>query len=146
MLLEQVRTLASLRAQVQQLTTVRKQTEEEISSTPAGKRLADLRKQEEDCKEQVSKLEDDIRKVTGLEEFNNGAGTNPAPGITIKMYKVLQYDPLDALNWAKKNSPGLVHEILDVKSFEKVAVTLGAPVTEVVEPRVTIAKDLSEVL
>lgn len=67
------------------------------------------------------------------------------PGIAIREVQVVYYDPMEALDWAKKSELCLM---LDAAKFKKLAVAdvagvIPAGLTRVVkEPQATISKDL----
>ena len=87
-------------------------------------------------------LEDDLRR--SVEEAYRATGDkNPASSVSVKLYKHINYDTEAAISWAIQYAPTMVVTSLS-KSFDKVAVELGAPVTVTYEPRVQIATDLSE--
>lgn len=59
--------------------------------------------------------------------------------VSIRVNKRLEYDAAQAFNWSKERGICLT---LDKKAFEKVALSLGAPVTEV-ETAVAVLKGLA---
>lgn len=68
---------------------------------------------------------------------------HPEDGVTIKVFTRLQYNPEEALAWAKTNAPFLVIESIDAKQFETLAKGGNvACVTIVDEPRAQIASKL----
>ena len=62
------------------------------------------------------------------------------PGLTIKIFKKLVYDVKEAEEWARVKAPAVFK--FSAAAFEKVAVTLSAPVTVVEDPRAEIASTL----
>ena len=104
-------------------------------------RLRAMRKVQEDAIEQCERA---VRAVA-LDEYAKHQDKAPAPGVTIKTFKRLQYEALAVTVWCRKNAVGLLN--LDVKRFEKVATALECPhVTEVEEPRAYISSDLRSYL
>lgn len=61
----------------------------------------------------------------------------PAPGVEVKLFKVLSYNKDAALEWARKHDLALQ---LDVKKFE--AIAPEELVTRIEEPRAQLAKNL----
>src|SRR3990167_3587102 len=54
-------------------------------------------------------------------KFGDNAGDkNPTPGLEIKLFQEIRYDPKEAFDWAKTHDLALA---LDVKAFEKIAKT-----------------------
>lgn len=145
-LYEQTVELARLRSAADEATERLADIEAQLALTPLGRMRDDVAKTLADLKSKIKDVDGVIRDDLALAVYRETGNKSPAPGISIKLYKVLRYDPDDALVWARRNSPALVIETLDTKGFEKVAVTLGAPVSEEEEPRVTIARDLSALL
>lgn len=109
----------------------------------------------------VDAEEDAARELT-VTRFVETGEKKPAPGLGIRLVKAVEYDPAQALTWAK--STGLAIQ-LDRRAFEKMAVAAVTPGTPsqrengtrvyqttipgalVVElPQATIAEDLGAVL
>jgi len=95
------------------------------------------------CKEAVEMSESKL-KETSIALFKETSNKAPGPGVEIKMFQVLNYEPLEAFNWARDTGLALQ---LDKKIFEKIA-KADPPdfVTITEEPKVTIATDLGKVL
>lgn len=91
-----------------------------------------------------TKAEQDLRDsaITFYRETKNKA---PVPGVEVKIYQVLSYDPKQALNWAMEKKMALK---LNKKLFEHLAITVeDIPFVEIKEePRATIATDLGKAL
>src|SRR3990167_809369 len=67
---------------------------------------------------------------------------NPIPGIEIKLFQEIRYDPTEAFVWAKEHNLALA---LDVKAFEKIAKTSPLGFVAMAQiPRAQIASDLSK--
>lgn len=96
---------------------------------------------------QVTASRETALREAALQEYSATGNKVPAPGVSIKLFTKLDYIQSAALAWCKVNASALVKEVLDTKSFEKIAASLpGAPVEVNEEPRVYIAHDLSQVL
>lgn len=79
-------------------------------------------------------------KAVAMAEFA-ASGTKKFDGYEVKVFTKLEYSEDAAFAWAKESGIALT---LDKKAFEKVAKATALPfVTEVAEPRVQIATDLS---
>ncbi len=87
-----------------------------------------------------------IIRDTACEHWSEDGDKHPWPGVVVKMYTVVEYDPKEALAWAKVNAPSFLR--LNKSAFEKAAkVNLTGLVAQVKkEPRATIARDLSQYL
>ena len=81
-------------------------------------------------------------KDMALTTFRLTGEKKPAPGVEVKMFKVLDYIPWDAFNWAVKHSLALQ---LNIAEFEKIA-KVNTPdfVTITEKPKATIAQDLEK--
>lgn len=89
--------------------------------------------------EERTAWEQAIRDEARMEFLRYGDKT-PAPGVTIRLNKRLDYDPDRALVWAKESGQCLA---LDWKAFEKQGNVQGLDfVEEVTDPTVCIATDL----
>lgn len=90
----------------------------------------------------VEKLERQIR-IRAVEVYETTGSKSPAPGVGIRMEKVVSYDHETAFAWAKER--GLALE-LNQTAFEKIALAgesiPGVKVAE--QPKATIARDLTE--
>lgn len=65
----------------------------------------------------------------------------PTPGIEVQLRKKLVYDQRTVIEWLEVNAPKLIERKV-AKGFDKVAETLGAPVTVDYEPFVKMATNL----
>ena len=69
----------------------------------------------------------------------------PHPAVKIKIYTMLDYEPADALDYAREHLPQALEVIK--RTFEKAAKVLELDFVDFTEePRATIARDLSEYL
>jgi hypothetical protein len=135
--------LARLRREQAELLAAAEAAEATAMATPeyAAFKVAQakLRTKSEEVRESEVALRD-----LALITYEETDDKRPAPGITIKEFCRLRYDPAMALEWCKTYAKAFVKEILDAKSFEKVAGNLiGAPVTVEREARAYIDADLS---
>ncbi|MCW5591016.1 MAG: hypothetical protein KIS74_02855 [Burkholderiales bacterium] len=95
---------------------------------------------------QELKEADNLARGLAAELFQRTGDTQPATGVTIKLFKTALYDPAKALAWARQSGTALK---LDEKAFEKLALSGGLPkdLAEVESlPRVTICTDLAKKL
>jgi hypothetical protein len=88
---------------------------------------------------EIGALENSLREAT-IAHYAETKDKNPLPGLTIKIFKKLVYDVKVAEEWARVKAPAVFK--FNTSAFEKVAVELGAPVTEEEEPRAQIATKL----
>ena len=88
---------------------------------------------------QVNEAEDTLRELT-LQAFAKTGSKNPAAGVSIKLFDVLNYDPDEAKKWALEHRVALK---LDTATFEKIAkADKPSFVTISPEPRAQIAQSL----
>ena len=94
---------------------------------------------ESDAKNYCQEAETKLRELT-LEAYSQTGNKAPVPGVTVKIFQTLDYDPKEALKWA------LHHEIalsLDKKSFETFAKATPLEFVSITEePRAQIATQL----
>lgn len=88
-------------------------------------------------------------KALALDQYHAYGEKKPAPGVTVKLFTALEYDPVRALDWARANLPEAL--TLDRRLFEAhakgVAKTQPVPVVKVVQqPRVQIVTNLEQTL
>ena len=94
-----------------------------------------------DAKEAVAAAEAALREMT-LAAYTATGNKQPAPGVGIRVVQRLDYEPMQALVWAKAHDIGLA---LNKVEFERMAkITLPDFVTITDQPTATIATDLSE--
>lgn len=116
-----------------------------VGSTPEGKAEEKVLAQLAFIRQDIKAVEATIRG-TALEHYDETGEKEPWPGVKIKLYTVVRYDPKTALAWAKENSPNLL--ALNKRAFERAAKSgLTGPMGAVgKEPRAQIVRDLSEYL
>lgn len=137
-----LRNLAEARARRETQLHEVERIELELSATDLAHQLDDAEGVLAKLNEAVADCEKQVRNAA-LIEYRSSGNKAPTDGVSVKIYKVLHYDPDVALAWVKENIPSLVVESLDKKGFEKVSTTLGGPVVVEEDPRVSIARDLS---
>ena len=92
--------------------------------------------------EKQEQLENHKAIITGLakEEYEATDSKKLLGGIGIRIVKLLSYDPVEALSWAKKHDMALS---LDKKIFEKIAKTQEMPFVDITEDvKVTFPKEI----
>jgi hypothetical protein len=107
----------------------------------ANARLVESRKR---AHQHVAEAESALRAAAEAHYRVTGE-KKPVDGVAIREAVSLEYAAADAVAWAKTAMPQLVHEVLDVKAFDKVA--KAAPtavpfVTVVTTGKATIATEL----
>ncbi len=116
--------------------------EAEIAASPLVKQLERARELLKVAQADVADSEEDVRKAA-LEAYQADGSKKPHPAVAVKVYTVLDYDPAQALDYARQHLPQAVK--LDKRMFEKVAKVADFPFVDITtEPRVTIARDLTE--
>ena len=92
---------------------------------------------------QLQQAEKDLKEIAVYDfiEGDNSGNRTPIPGIEIKLFTELRYNPQEAFIWAKNHELALT---LDVKAFEKIAKASALDFVEVAQvPKAQIASDLS---
>ena len=90
----------------------------------------------------VNAQADCVRKLA-VEAYGETGDKQVHPAVQVKMYAILDYDPANALNYAREHLPGALK--LNRQAFEKAAKAIGLDfVTMDQEPRAVIAGDLSK--
>ena len=135
--------LAQRRAERDALQTNVRAADAKLKETPEYLALEVARAQLAAKIVEVSDSEDYVRRfATNL--FEDCGEKHPVPGVTVKVFSSLKYDLDQALAWCKSNATAFVREVLDTKSFEKVAKDLpGAPIETTEVARIYIDADLS---
>lgn len=97
--------------------------------------------------EAVRAAETSVRAVAAA-EYEKTQEAKLCPGVTVKLFETLHYEPSAALAWAREHQMALIPESLDKKAFEKIAKAANGVGGSyiIVEPRVTIAADLDAAL
>lgn len=123
------------------------ETAKEVLALTEEARLATLAEEaEREAKVKLAEAEA-AAKVEALAEFD-GSNKRPLPGVEIKVFHKVYYNPKDALAWCRANAPNLL--VLDAKRFEKgisdgTLLDVPGAVAEIaLEPRAQLASDLSE--
>ena len=90
---------------------------------------------------------EDVLSALALAQFAATGDKHPTAGVDIAEMTKLEYDAVEAFAWASEKGMAVKPASLDVKAFEKIAKATKLDfVNVVVEPKVTIARDLSAVL
>ena len=117
---------------------------EELYASPLGLYLNKTREDLQKAKAAQSDAEIGVRAI-GRNIFRETGDKMPHPAVKIKMYAALDYTDEDAIEYAREHLPKALRLIK--RTFEKAAKVLELDfVTARKEPRVTIARDLSEYL
>lgn len=127
---------AEYRSEVEEL-------EAELAGTPAGRRLAEIKGKflPTACAD-VGDAEEAVRTAALDLYESNGHHKQVHPAVTVKVFTHLEYDPEDAIRYAREHLPQALK--LDRSAFEKAARVLEPKfVTVLEEPRATVARDLS---
>lgn len=132
---EQVNTVVEARANAKHATEVRTNLYEEWLATYHAV-IETEKAMKETCQEAEVKL-----RELALQIFAETRDKAVAPGVSVKIFEVLDYEPKEAFKWA------MAHQIalsLDKKSFETFAKATPLEfVTIKEEPRAQIAQDLT---
>jgi len=119
-------------------------TEEKLALCALGLRLATQRECLQERKAETARLEAEVHEVA-LAAFHDAGTLWPHPAVQVKKHSVLTYNADKALEYAIAHLPSTVTIKLRVRDFEKAARVLPLPfVTKSMEPRVSIARDLSK--
>ena len=137
-LLDQIKEVAEIRRNASELLEAKKQSyakwEQDNNELLAQISLAT---------EVQDKAETLLRELT-IKAYNETGSKQPAPGLGIREYTRLEYDPKEALKWAMQHQIALS---LDKKSFEGFAKATPLEFVQVhQEVQATIATDLNKVL
>lgn len=88
--------------------------------------------------------EEEMLRLMVLPIYQADGDKAPVPGVTVKQFKHMVFDPEVAFAWCEQNAPALIIRTLS-PDYGKVAENLpGAPINITYEPRVQIATDLSK--
>jgi hypothetical protein len=134
-----VQTLKALRAQLEDAEALVKERQTIMNANHDYQTLLNAKVAKQQLEEKIAAAETETR-TQAVAVFRSTNSKEPVPGITIKIFTVLKYDKAVAEEWARVHAPAVFK--FDAKAFEKVAVTLGAPVEAVEEPRAQIASKL----
>lgn len=142
---------AALLTRVQELAALRNVAEQRKAALAAERegferQFADVIAAANEAAAAVATAERDVRALAEA-EYKETQEKRPAPGIVVQERNSLVYDDDAAFAWAKETGMALTPESLDRKAFEKIAKATAIPfVAVVVEPKITIATDLSAAL
>lgn len=118
-----------------------KEAETKLVASPLWQQWESARVNLQIAKGNVLSNEADVRE-RALGIYEEVGDKIPHPAVTIKMYTVLNYEDLNALDYAREHLPKALK--LDKRTFETAAKVLNLDfVTIQQEPRATIARDLS---
>lgn len=137
---EQIRAVAQAREHTAFLISLKRLRLDEWEQEHAG-----LLKDLADNVLTLAEAEAKLREST-LTAYQETGEKQPAPGVSVKMFQTLDYDPQRAYRWACEHKIALS---LDKKAFESFAKTSFTPLDFVAineEARAQIASDLSEYL
>lgn len=132
---ERLRRLAHARESFARVNGLLQQRREELELELAGA-IAEATA----AREQVSKLETEVR-AAAEDHFKATGEKKPVPGIEVKQFTVVSYDPATALEWARQSGVALS---LNKTEFERIAKTGSLPFVKIdTEPRCTISQKLT---
>jgi len=118
--------------------------EAELKESGTWRYLEQRREYLKTAKADVTDAEASVRRAA-VETFRKTGNTKPHPAVKVKIYVLLDYEPADALDYAREHLPAALK--LDKRTFERAAkVVVMDFVATRQEPRATIARDLSEYL
>lgn len=113
-------------------------------ATPDGQKLAEIRSKLPAAREDINRAVKAVQKAA-LEAYKSNGKKRVHKAVIVKLYTTLEYDLVKARHWARKSLPSALK--LDVRAFEKAAKAIDFDFVEkLTEPRVKIARDLSEFL
>jgi hypothetical protein len=135
----QVAQLKTLRTQLDDADALVKERQIIMNANHDYQTLLNAKVAKQQLEEKIAAAEGETR-TQAVAVFRATNSKEPVPGIIIKLFTVLKYDKAVAEEWARVHAPAVFK--FDAKAFEKVAVTLGAPVEAVEEPRAQIASKL----
>lgn len=142
-LTEMLRELAQERKAMRTAQEIIAEREAALAETPEGKQLTEYRAILAGIKARCDAADAKVRELA-LAAFAENGSKQPSKWVTIRVNKRLRYDRTEASEWARVNAPAFF--TLDVKAFEKAALSLpGAPVEVIEEPSVAVASDLADV-
>jgi len=94
----------------------------------------------------VTRQEADVRALA-LTAYRETEDPHPAPGVSVRLYEMLDYSADRALEWARQTGLALVPAALDRRAFEKIAKATPLPFVMYVDaPKALIAADLDAAL
>lgn len=118
--------------------------EAELHASPLWQRVGDRHESLNRVKGKQAEAEAEVRKQA-LAIYLETGDKAPHPAIKVKVYTVLDYEPADALDYAREHLPKALK--LDKRAFERAARAIEPDFVDFTdEPRATIARDLSKYL
>lgn len=87
-----------------------------------------------------------VVETLALDEYGATGEKKPHPAVKIVISQKVQYEPAEALEWARSEAPMLLVTDIDRKAFEKLALNMPTvpPCAQLVaEPQVRVSSDLS---
>ena len=109
-------------------------------------RIADVKGKYDETKVEREAAEHVLRALA-VERYGKTKEKQVTPGVTIKMMTVIKYEPVDAVEWARKNDMGRKVLSLAKAKFEAIARNAELPfVQKDTQPKATIATDLEAAL
>jgi len=141
---EEIKGLAGVRQTEAEIKAEVADIQAELEASALWKALQERKALLRSASEAAEQQADYVRELA-LAAYGKRGDKRVHPAVTIKTYTTLNYDPANALNYAREHLPGALK--LDVRAFEKVAKVAGLDFVEIEqEPRATIARDMSKYL
>ena len=143
-----LKTLAALNKALEENQIWAEATMDKLQALPEYQRLKKVEEEAKELKELIKNVRQDVQD-RALRQYKLDGNKQPAPGVGIRVYKRLSYNPTVALHWSMTNLKTALK--LDKKFFEKhaKAVQDTTPldfVSYYEDPSATISSDLSEYL
>lgn len=128
------------------LAATKEECEQMLDQVRKSTKFVELEEDILDLQSKIGELELAIA-ADAMADYLQTGDKKPAPCVSIKIFHVLKYDPVAALDWCRVNLPAAL--TLDKRFFETHAKAVAAtqPVPGVVvalDPRVQIASDLTK--
>lgn len=148
MLQEKLKSLASLRRDLEENEAWREAKFEKVKALPEYQEFEKLRQERSDIADKIEALRSEINKLT-LQAYQETGEKSPANGVSVRVYTNYSYDEEKAFGYCRGRLPAALK--LDKRKFEKYVkgVQDVQPLEFVAveeDPRPTIASDLSEYL
>ena len=138
---EAIEELARVRLIREARTQKVKELEDHAKTTPIGQAIAQAHGDLAVVRDMVNLQEEFVREAA-LTEYARTGDVRPGPGILIKRFESLEYEPGKAKAWCIQNYPNSLR--YDARMFEKAARVFKPEFVSIVETmRPTIARDLS---
>lgn len=148
MLQDKLKALAELNRALEESKAWEDVKQEKLKMLPEYHEIEKIQAEQAQIKEQIDQAQGEI-KTMALQAYIETGDKKPADGVGIRVYKKLDYDILQAVEWCKVNLEQALN--LNVRTFEKYAkgVEEVKPLEFVryyEEPGATISSDLSDYL